>query len=97
MTYYVIPNFFYSSTQGKTSRGLKQKMCDPAPLSTASMPRWLVLHAEGGVNVVEAARLATETVPIFHPVNKLRKQMDLGTEMHSAPLKRLNLSLADHF
>lgn len=50
-----------------------------------------------GVNAVEAARLATATLPIFRPVNKLREQMDLRTKMHSAPLQRLELSLADLF
>lgn len=27
------------------------------------------------------------TVPIFRPVNKLQKQMDLGAEIHLAPLE----------
>lgn len=50
-----------------------------------------------GVNAAEAAQLATATIPIFRPVNKLREQMDLWTEMHSAVLERLKLSLADLF
>lgn len=45
----------------------------------------------------EAAQLATATLPIFRPVNKLWEQMDLWAEMHSAPLERLKLSLADLF
>lgn len=37
------------------------------------------------------------TVPIFHPVNKLQKQMDLGAEIYLAPLKWLKPSFADLF
>lgn len=37
------------------------------------------------------------TVPIFHPVNKLQKQMDLGAEIHLAPLEWLKPPFTDLF
>lgn len=47
----------------------------------------------------EVARLKQEraTVPIFRPVNKLQKQMDLGAEIHLAPLEWLKPPIADLF
>lgn len=49
------------------------------------------------MNMADVVRLAIATVPIFHPVNKLQKQMHLKPEMHSAPVERLEHSLADLF
>lgn len=48
---------------------------------------------------VEAVRPKEEraTVPIFRPVNKLQKQMDLGAEIHLAPLGWLKPPIADLF
>lgn len=47
----------------------------------------------------EVARLKQEraTVPIFRPVNKVQKQMDLGAEIHLAPLEWLKPPIADLF
>lgn len=37
------------------------------------------------------------TVPIFHPGNKLQKQIDLGAEIHLAPLEWLKPPFSDLF